>query len=681
MSDQVRGQFSEATQLLSSLGDPDWRIRKEAAATAGRRSSDPVVLAGLVEALLQPDDVGLRNAAIEAFAYVGASGAAPLVDALNRATMTARKFVCAALGGTGTGGVAALSMMAGDPDPNTATVALESLARIGGRDAEAALRKQLEAADWVVRLAAMEGLSALGAQVPVETLAPMVRDPLVRRFALRLLGQSGDAAAVPPLFDVLREINGAMEMAEVVRALGSIHQHASGAGPLISSQASSLGDSEKALLRSLIEDERNEDSDIQTARAAAMLLLMARDIEALGAIAVLAARVELGPAALAALQAFGVDAVRPLLSQSQSLTPPARAWAIEAAAELGAISIDDESARSVRDELGHEIRAVLRTALVAHEEVVVHAAARGLEYWAEPDDASALVRLGAERSGAVARATGDALEALSHSSPESVETALDSALPDHAEAWALAVAALPDQAALEKLRAAIASGEPTARRAALLALDRIDGAEAAEVASMALVDEDVDVQVAAVTVLSRMRDPSARETAKNVLRVALRDELPVVRAAAARALGVQGDPGLCADVRELLRDPGPGVALAALVAIRTLRGDQFENEPEFEALLDGVLEHSDEEVVKEALRIAAECALSRKEERLSVGLSHAAWDVRALTVSLLSELDTEGAREKLRARAAIESDDLVRIAIADALATLPSKTIIGGSRR
>lgn len=682
MSGDARERPSDPRALLSSLGDPDWRIRKEAAALAGRRFHDPIVLDGLIDALLQPDDVGLRNAAIEAFAYVGAPGAAPLVEALGRASLTARKFVCAALGGTGPGGVAALAVIAGDPDPNTATVALESLARIGGRDAEAALREQLGASDWVVRLAAMEGLSALGARVPVQTLGPMVRDPLVRRFALRLLGQSADATAVGPLFEVLREVKSVVEMTEVVRALGSIHEDAAGAAAAIRQEALSLGDSERELLRALLGDPPDQgDADVPVARAAAMLLLMARDIDALGSIATLAARVELGSAGLAALQGFGIDAVLPLLSKSQSLTPPARAWAIEAAAELAAISLDDDGPSSAREELGREVRGVLRAALDAREEVVVHAAARGLEYWAEPDDASALVRLGGERSGAVARATGDALEALSHSAPESVGTALDAALPDHAEAWALAVAALPGPVALEKLRAAIASGEPAARRSALLALDRIDGAEAAEVASMALVDEDVDVQVAAIKVLSRMRDPSARATAKSVLRVALRDELPVVRAAAARALGVQGDPELSADVRELLRDPGPGVALAALVATRTLSGVGLALEPGFEALLDEVLGHTDEEVVKEALRIAAESELPRKEERVAIGLSHSAWDVRSLAVSLLADMETEQAREKLRERAAIESDDLVRIAIADALSILPSKTTISGKGR
>jgi HEAT repeat protein len=652
-------------KVAEGLADSDWRVRKEAAAAAGKLGNDPSLLSVLVGALLQPDDVGLRNAAIEAFGYVGPRGAKALIASLERAPATARKFVCAAMGGCGPECVPALAALARDPDPNTATVALESLARIGGSGAEAALREHLAAGDWVVRLAALEGLSQLGARVPVATLAPMVEDPLLRRFALRLLGRSSDPASVAPLARGLSIPTSTTELVEIVAALEAIHESTSVGADAVASAARSFGIADRAGLRALVSDD-----DPIAARAAALLLLLARDADALPAIAALAARAELGPSALAALRSFGAAAVRPLLAIAPSLDGPARAWALEVAAELAAhVGTGSSSvpAPSPDPALAREVRLALRVGLEARDSNVVRAAARSLSHFAEPEDATLLVKLGAEHGGAVARAAGSALEALSVSAPRSIAAALDAASPDGAEGWSAAIAALPADAALEKLLAAISSGEVAARRAALLALDRVDGAEAAEAAAVAIADEDVDVRVAAVSVLARMKDPAAREIAGRTLRVALREESAPVRAAAARSLGALGDRTAVGVLKELLRDPGPGVALAALSAMRALGGSEPPNAPDLEELLVDTLGHPDEEVVKEGLRAVAESRIDRKEARLAVGLSHAAWDVRRLAASLLGAIGSVEARARLEERAALESDDLVKRAISAAL--------------
>jgi HEAT repeat protein len=655
-----------ASRIAVGLADSDWRVRKEAASSAGRLASDPAVIAVLVEAVLQPEDVSSRNAAIEAFAHVGARGARPLIDALARSTVTARKFVCAALGGTGPEGIPVLADLARDPDPNTATVALESLARIGGSAAEDALRGSLRAEDWVVRLAALEGLAQLGSRVPVSTLAPLIEDPLLRRFAIRLLGRSEDLDAVAPLARCLRGPTSGGELAEIAIALSTLADDVPGASSVIGEAARALASDQRVELRTLLPGD-----DLFAARAAAHLLALARDTDALGAISALAARAEIGAGAVSALRAFGADAVRPLLAVADSLEPSGRAWALEVAAELAAIARTahgEAASEGTPAALGSEVRARLRAALEAQEEVVVRAATRALSYWAEPGDAEVLVRVGSEHRGAVARAAGTALEALSQTAPRSVESASEIAPVDGAEAWSTAIAALGVEAALEKLRAAISSGEPAARRAALLVLDRIDGEEAAELASVALADEDVEARVAAVTVLSRMRDHAARDVAGRTLRVALREESPAVRAAAARALGALGDVSATDALRDLLRDSGPGVALAALSAMRALGSTDRASEPDLEELLVDVLGHPDAEVVKEGLRVVAGGRLERKEVRLALGLAHPAWDVRRLAASLLGELGSAESRQCLAERKAIETDDLVLGAIDDALA-------------
>ncbi|HLV21305.1 MAG TPA: HEAT repeat domain-containing protein, partial [Polyangiaceae bacterium] len=67
--------------LLRALGDADWRVRKEATTVAVGLAPALDVLGGLVDALRPGDNVGLRNAAVEAIGGFGA----PAVDALSKA--------------------------------------------------------------------------------------------------------------------------------------------------------------------------------------------------------------------------------------------------------------------------------------------------------------------------------------------------------------------------------------------------------------------------------------------------------------------------------------------------------------------------------------------------------------------------------------------------------------------
>lgn len=645
-----------AATIARGLADPDWRVRKEAAAAAARLSDVPTMLTLLVDALIQSEDVGLRNAAIEAFGHIGPRAASTLSEALDRAPPSARKFICAAMASSGPQVVPALARMSADADPNTATVALESLAQIGGPAAEQVLRDRLSSEDHVVRLAALEGLARLGAQVPVAFLAPVTADPVLRRFALRLLGFCGDPEAAGHLARGLRDAASTAELIDIVLALDRLAGAGPGCAEAVTAEAQALGAPARAALRALLVD---EDSGI--AGAAAHVLVLARDLDALAPIAALAARVELPPPVIEALRALGPAAARTLLALSARLDAPARAWALEAAAELAVGSGEADPA------LAAEVRATLREALSAREENVVEAALRALAHWAEIEDAAHLVRLGASRSPGIARAAAGVLEALARAAPSALARALDQAPADGAEAWALAVAALPAEAALEKLRAAISSGEPGARRAAVEALDRIDGPGAAELAAVALADEDVDVRIAAATVLGRLRDPEARAIGSRTLRLVLRESSAPVRAAAARGLGALGDGEAAPALRELLKDPAPGVAPAALAALRALGVTRGMSEADIEALLADAFGHSDDEVVKEALLLVAESGVPRREVRLAIGLAHPSWDVRSLSASLLGEVGGPEAIALLRNRLAQESDDLVRAAIVAAL--------------
>ena len=57
--------------LLAGLGDEDWRVRKESVQALVVRPADPTTVSRLVEALFPGENVGLRNAAVEALGGFG----------------------------------------------------------------------------------------------------------------------------------------------------------------------------------------------------------------------------------------------------------------------------------------------------------------------------------------------------------------------------------------------------------------------------------------------------------------------------------------------------------------------------------------------------------------------------------------------------------------------------------
>jgi HEAT repeat protein len=635
--------------LARSLGDSDWRVRKDAAAIAADRliasdrPFDEGALEVLVESVLSPDDVGMRNAAIEAFVRTSKTpGAAraetALFAALARAEPTARKFVCAALA---CGTERAIEVLAGpalEGDATTATAALEAISHIGGPRAEARLAEALQSEEPLVRLAAIEGLLALGARRSLSEIERLASDPLLSRRAMLLAGLTGDVRAVPMLGARLAL---RANVAEVAVALVKLHDSSAAAATAVRETLLALDRRALLPLRRLLDS-----SDASTARAGAHLLALAEDREALPRIAALAADIELGPGALAGLQAFGAKAVAPLLAAIPTLDPRARAFALEAVTDL---------AREDAATHAPAVRTALREALKSRDETVLLAAVHGLATWAEPDDAPALVALGNHPSSSLAKAASQAVALLARSAKEAVSSAVVAARSDAASAWGSAAYTLPPELAIEKLREALSEDDPRTRRAAVEALADVPGLQAAELASMALVDEDADVQTQAIRTLSARADPEGRALAESRLSLELRSDRSAVRAEAARALArLDARPRADALV-PLLEDGSSEVVIAAL---STLAGW---SDPRAIDALGPLLAHADAEVVKAALGLVRETA--PLEAQLRALLDHPAWDVRHAAIANVREFDVAA----LSRRLAVEPDDLVKERLALAI--------------
>src|SRR5690606_5975390 len=125
--------------LLLALGDPDWRVRKEAVSVARRAAPSPAVLRGLVEAIGPGSNVGLRNAAVEALPAFGADAVDALAVALPNLDQDSRKLATEALANCEhPTAFLILQDLTRDADVNVRATAVEAIARIGANSPDAA---------------------------------------------------------------------------------------------------------------------------------------------------------------------------------------------------------------------------------------------------------------------------------------------------------------------------------------------------------------------------------------------------------------------------------------------------------------------------------------------------------------------------------------------------------------
>jgi HEAT repeat protein len=664
-------------RLAALLGDDDWRVRKQAAETASDLLSSDSVLELLATGVLAPDDVGLRNACVEAFARAPRADAprvaAVLRDALARGPRTTRKFVAAALVGGGEGAIEPLAQLVRDDDVMTASCAVEALAALArrgveGRTVAAVLIETLRRGEPVLRLAALDGLAAIGASVEATVLAPLLAEPITRPSALRLLARARGGSERGGPDEVTALLLGTLPHARsTVEAALALAERSDPERPperrafvapasraLLISTSASLGPAAIAeFARALAE------RPLPEARALARLALEAEELRLLPAIVSLGARAELDPACREALVALGVRVVSPLLEIARETAADdvrGASWALEVATDLCALSDD-----GVRFQL--ELLSVARQLLAQGEEVGARAAAATLGRYGDPDDARALAaRVGAYGTAFEATAA-QAVEAIA--SRASIEARR--AMPERVGRRSLSssgMIALPD------LRAQLASEDPDVRARGLDDV-AIGGADELELAALALTDEDERVELAALRALTRVRGPELTDAAIAAVTIATTSELPTVRAEAIQTLSQLGAFGTHAHLERLvsaLEDASPRVVIAALRALGSVRPD----DPRLERALERAVAHVDAEVVKEALFALPEASVVA---HAGAALHHEHWSVRARAVEVLARASAlSGARERaeirrlLEARRPEESDELVQRAIGGVLA-------------
>lgn len=202
--------------LIDVMGDDDWQVRKEAVASVLCWTDLQLLSEGLVEAMGEPDNIGRRNAVIEAVMRLGAVCIDPLLRHLKQKPEH-RKVLVDVLGTFGD--VRVIPVLGDtllDDDPNVRIASMEQLASFTGEEVLPALRGALKSTDTLVVLAALDGLNRQRDKLPVADLTPLLAEVTLRPALMTALGHTEDAAAISSLIDgLIEKARGAREAALV----------------------------------------------------------------------------------------------------------------------------------------------------------------------------------------------------------------------------------------------------------------------------------------------------------------------------------------------------------------------------------------------------------------------------------------------------------------------------------
>jgi HEAT repeat protein len=676
---KVRGGDA-AELLLRALGDEDWRVRKEAASAAPTLERREEIVAALVAALEETVNIGLRNAAVEALVAIGPDAAGATIEALGRLDADARKLAVEVLGGVSDPrGVAALTRALADEDANVRVAAAEALggAALAGEDARdlatSALVAALSTNDSFLKIAALDSLARLEAQLPWSVFEPYAKDPLLRRYAIAAAAGSREPEAVCALAYATGD--GSPTIArEAIVALGDV---IAAAADRIFARAEHADEDEVLLeltrdaLRIASAGRANArravlDAEDARARGGALLVLaLLRDGEDVAAFVQALGEDDVAERADTALRLFGPDAVGPLLTAARGARPTIRAAALGLAASLEGAEVA-------------AVRKALREALDSTSLEVVACAVEALGPVGDGDDLRRIAGLVEHPDERLAASATNAVSELAARHVEAARLLLRDAQSGHdplALGCILLGAIASTQALSEEdvrlLERALAHDHPEVRRAAVDALAQAGGEAAADAVVFALADEEHEVQLAAIRALGRLgrADPLVGLVADT------RD--PVLTATTLRALGDADPARALAAARPLVTRADAAVASAAVEAIGHLASARNSSRVSqhvaaaSEDALFAALDHPDPEVVKLAVSLIGSQPGARALARLGLCLDHASWEVRRLAAELLGQDMSASAQALLRARYEREKEPVVRDAIAAAVSVRP----------
>ncbi len=206
------GDYWATDFLLQGLNDPEMIVRQATLIAMGRRR-DPATTAAVITLLTDPSPI-LRNMAVRVLTQIGDPKVIEPLSLLAHDPVEAVRIETAdALGDFGSEeGIDALEVLLRDGSTEVRQRAAQSLAHIGTLRAAEALAAALTLP--LAKAEAQAQLQTLGEQA-LRALLGTARasDPILRVAAAELLGQLGNAHAIPTLKQLLRDGDGRVRQA------------------------------------------------------------------------------------------------------------------------------------------------------------------------------------------------------------------------------------------------------------------------------------------------------------------------------------------------------------------------------------------------------------------------------------------------------------------------------------
>lgn len=616
--------------VLKAMADESWRVRKEAVDLILAAPSDTSLIDDLLEMLHSPDNAGLRNSAVEALVRLGSAAAQALIDHAEDPDHDVRKFVFDIMGVIADPSfVPALVQGLDDPDANVSAAAAENLGKMGVASAVPHLVRALGKPDLWRRFTLLEAIAAAGEPVPVEVIAPLASELLLRKAAFKCLGAVGDAAAVPLLMQGVQEKGKNRDAA--VAALMRLRERLNAAErDRLDAQLSELADS--PVVRDLMAAVPSADQEFL--KALIQLFGLIGDERCIGALLEGCRDDRLRSHCLQSFRSMGEGGGASFLRAFTSGDDEERCFI---AFLCGEISFK-ESSRILKDGLRDPYPPLKRIAAKS-------AGKAGLVSLV--DDVARLVR---DRD-AETRAKGvESLTLLAPLDRDKVSRiAAPLSLDADPETRRLAIMLYGALGDGDKLILSLKDDDPRVRQEGVAGLGRLRLDSSVPILAAALLDEDTDVRTAAARALGEAGSMEAMEP----LSAALGDASPWVAVVALKSLGRLGE-GAIPVIMKGLESPSPSVIIAALEALAETGGAQACD------LIKRGLEHPDEDVVRAAIDLLSALGVrSWTDDYRDRLLVHPHWEVRVSFARALARLTGAAAVPHLKKALEAESDEHV----------------------
>ena len=649
--------------LKKAIGDESWRVRKSAV-NVGVSFHESAAVAAIVllmiDLLHAEDNAGLRNSAIECLTRFGIKSAPYLIQNLNDKDHDVRKFIVDTLSDIWTskgdqvldqGIVDALIIAVDDHNENVRLSAIEGLGKIGSDKAVQVLLKILGKGDSILKFTTLEALGNIGRPIPMKGVYTALSDRFLKRAAYDLIGKVGGAEAVPYLMDGLQESSTSTREA----AIAAIYM-------LASSLRLSKHDLISHVLHltpSTIEKTASslESPNLNVKKGVVLVLGLTGKKQAAEHIIKALHFNEIAGEAKEALIELGNKVLDVILNSYPKQEEKVRGLLCSILGEIGNKKAENILVQAIKDNYGH----------------VRSSAAKALGKINLEKAVPEIVSLLQDEFDDVRYAAVDALCFLAPDSDKILPAILPLLSKDNPYIREKAIIVLgrisrgthrkEGSKGIEKIRLAIKDSSPIVRKAAVYAIEGIGEEQYVQDVILALTDEDKQVRLAAAKVLGNMAIRKAVEP----LLLMLKDEDVWVKAAAVESLGKIGGENVIKAMKELVDDANGMIVCTALEAMAGIAGREPQTIKEIKPWAAKCLFHSDAEVVKVAAQVMARIDEEGVVNVITPLLEHPDWDVRAQVVDILSKRKDSFIRICLETHLKIETDDLVKQRIVEAL--------------